>query len=75
LDSAWGPLACPKKRQRCFLGHRNGDISTHYSAAEFRELIEAVQRIDAGRETSMITVLRPVECLANVLQNRDRGRS
>ena len=54
---------------------RNGDISTHYSAAEFRELIEAVQRIDAGRETSMITVLRPVECLANVLLNRDRGRS
>jgi len=29
---------------------------------------QAVQKIDASRETPMITVLRPVECLANVLQ-------
>jgi len=53
---------------RVLLGHKNGDITTHYSAAELRELIEAVQKIDTSRETPMITVLRPVECLANVLQ-------
>ena len=54
------------------LGHQNGDITRHYSAAELRELIEAVQKIDAGRETPLITVLRLAECLANVLQ-KDKG--
>jgi integrase len=58
----------PEETRKVLLGHKNGDITTHYSAAELRELIEAVQKIDASRETPMITVLRPVECLANVLQ-------
>ena len=58
----------PEETPKVLPGHKNGDISTHYSAAELRELIEAVQKIDASRETPMITVLRPVECLANVLQ-------
>jgi hypothetical protein len=58
----------PEETRKVLLGHKYGDLSTHYSAAELRELIEAVQKIDASRETPMITVLRPVECLANVLQ-------
>jgi hypothetical protein len=27
------------------LGHRNGDITTHYSAPELEELLEAVNRV------------------------------
>jgi len=54
----------PEETRKVLLGHKNGDITTHYSAAELRDLIEAVQNIDASRETPMITVLRPVECLA-----------
>jgi len=55
---------------RVLLGHKNGDITTHYSAAELRELIEAVQKIDASQETPMITVLRPVECSCKKTKGR-----
>jgi integrase len=48
----------PEETRKVLLGHKNGDITTHYSAAEVRELLEAVQRIDASRETPMITLLR-----------------
>jgi hypothetical protein len=27
------------------LGHKNGDITTHYSAPELRELLEASERV------------------------------
>ena len=31
--------------RKLLLGHTNGDITTHYSAAELGELLEAVQKI------------------------------
>jgi integrase len=31
--------------RRVLLGHKNGDITTHYSAPELKELIEAAERI------------------------------
>ena len=31
--------------RRVLLGHKNGDITTHYSAPELRELIEAAERV------------------------------
>ena len=30
---------------KVLLGHRNGDITTHYSAPELEELIEAANRV------------------------------
>jgi len=42
------------------LGHKNGDITTHYSAAELAELITAVNRIDRSLETPAIVVLTAV---------------
>lgn len=47
-----------EETRKVLLGHKNGDITTHYSAAELAELIVAVNRIDASRETPAITVLR-----------------
>ncbi len=47
-----------EETRKVLLGHKNGDITTHYSAAELAELIAAVNRIDASRETPAITVLR-----------------
>jgi integrase len=35
------PLETPK----VLLGHKNGDITTHYSAPELQELIEAAERV------------------------------
>ncbi|MCZ6771753.1 MAG: site-specific integrase, partial [Proteobacteria bacterium] len=35
----------PLETRKVLLGHRNGDITTHYSAPELEELIEAVNRV------------------------------
>lgn len=66
----------PEETRKALLGHKNGDITTHYSAAELGELINAVNRIDSSRETPVITVLRApqaAKCLARVLQQKRRA--
>ena len=35
----------PYETRQALLGHRNGDITIHYSPAELRELLEAVERL------------------------------
>lgn len=47
-----------KETRMVLLGHKNGDITTHYSAAELAELITAVNKIDRSLETPAITLLR-----------------
>jgi hypothetical protein len=46
--------------RKALMGHANGDITTHYSAAELNELIEAVEKIvDRGvAQTPTLTVVR-----------------
>jgi integrase len=44
--------------RKLLLGHKNGDITTHYSAAEIGELIAASSRISAAKGTPNITLLR-----------------
>jgi len=44
--------------RQVLLAHKNGSITTHYSAAEIRELIEGVSRIHASRSTPVLTTLR-----------------
>ena len=46
--------------RQVLLGHHNGSVTTHYSAAEIGELLEAVNRIDATRCTPAMTLLRAV---------------
>jgi integrase len=47
--------------RRVLLGHKNGDLTTHYSAPELRELLNAVERLcrreDFGK-TPALTVLK-----------------
>jgi hypothetical protein len=53
--------------RKVLLGHKNGDITTHYSAAELAELIAAVNKIDASLATPAITLLRsPEHCTVAV---------
>lgn len=47
-----------EETRKVLLGHKNGDITTHYSAAELAELITAVNKIDRSLETPAITLLR-----------------
>ena len=44
--------------RKLLLGHKNGDITKHYSAAEIGELIAATNRICAAKGTPSITHLR-----------------
>ncbi len=48
----------PFETRQVLLGHKNGSITTHYSATEIGELIEGVDRIDASRSTPVLTMLR-----------------
>jgi integrase len=50
----------PFETRQVLLGHKNGSITTHYSATEIGELIEGVNRIDASRSTPILTTLRVV---------------
>ena len=42
------------------LGHKNGDVTTHYSAPEIAELIEASERVVKARKANSptLTLLR-----------------
>ena len=45
----------PLETRKVLLGHKSGDITTHYSAPEIAELLEAANRV---AETRVRTLLR-----------------
>ncbi|MCW8966034.1 MAG: tyrosine-type recombinase/integrase [Candidatus Pacearchaeota archaeon] len=49
-----------KETRSALLGHKTGDITTHYSGVEIQELIDAVGKIveQDSRKTSALTLLR-----------------
>lgn len=54
-------LQVPFETRQDVLGHKNGNITTHYSAAEVRELLNAVTLLeDAATESRPLTLLRVV---------------
>ncbi len=50
----------PLETRKVLLGHRNGDITSHYSAPEIRELIEAANRVceSESRKNPALTILK-----------------
>ena len=50
----------PLETRRALLGHKNGDITTHYSAPELQELIDAAERVchEEFGKTSAMTLLK-----------------
>jgi len=50
----------PLETRKVLLGHRNGDITSHYSAPEIQELLEAVNRIcgEDSRKSPALTILK-----------------
>ena len=50
----------PWETRKVLLGHKSGDITTHYSAPEIAELLEAANRVCRGKsgKTPALTVLR-----------------
>jgi len=53
-------LGVPLETRKVLLGHKNGDITSHYSAPELEELIEASNRVCGGesRKSPAITLLK-----------------
>ncbi len=50
----------PLETRRVLLGHKNGDITSHYSVPEIRELIDAVERVCVAsvHKTPTLTLLK-----------------
>jgi len=50
----------PLETRKVLLGHRTGDITTHYSAPELEELIEAANRVceDSSGKSPALVVLK-----------------
>jgi len=53
-------VGCPRETRKVLLGHRDGDITTHYSAAELEELLTWMEKVtDRGSvQTPTLTVLK-----------------
>lgn len=52
-------VGVPFETRKVLLGHKNGDITTHYSGAELQELIDSVERIvTSSRKSPAVTLLR-----------------
>jgi integrase len=68
----------PLETRKLLLGHASGDITTHYSAAEIRELIDAVEKIvDRGTDqTPTLTLIsRKREIVGKVSEQERRVSS
>ena len=64
LKHTWGrrlrAAGVPLETRKILLGHRNGDITSHYSAPELEELIEAANSVCEGKsgKTPALVVLQ-----------------
>jgi len=65
----------PLETRKALLGHANGDITTHYSAAELKELLDAVEKIvDRGiAQTPTLTVIRRAKEGVGKLSENEKG--
>lgn len=66
----------PLETRKALLGHANADITTHYSAAELRELLDAVEKIvDRGiAQTPTLTVVgRSGQGIVGKVSEKEKG--
>jgi integrase len=65
----------PLETRKALLGHASGDITTHYSAAELSELLEAVEKIvDRGiAQTPTLTVVQRSKEVVGKLSEKEKG--
>jgi 2C-methyl-D-erythritol 2,4-cyclodiphosphate synthase len=70
----------PIETRKLLMGHANGDITTHYSAAELGELLAAAEKVtDRGiAQTPALTLIRQkvqgVGKVSEVKKTNDRGK-
>ena len=65
----------PLETRKTLLGHANGDITTHYSAAELEELKDAVEKIvnrGVAQSPTLTVIKRSNAVVGNVSETRLR---
>ena len=65
----------PLETRKALLGHANGDITTHYSAAELNELLNAAEKIvnrGIAQAPTLTVVRRGKEGVGN-LSEKEKG--
>lgn len=63
LLGAGGTKAIPNETRKVLLGHKNSDITTHYSAPELEELFEAANRVrdeEFGKTPALVVIKQKV---------------
>jgi integrase len=67
----------PLETRKALLGHANGDITTHYSAAELSELIDAVETIvnRGSNQSPTLTLVSKGAKSVGKLSEMKKGRS
>lgn len=73
-------VGVPLETRKALLGHAIGDITTHYSAAELQELINAVEKITDRTIAQMptmalLTQSKDIEVVGKVSEQRKRASS
>jgi integrase len=65
----------PLETRKALLGHANGDITTHYSAAELEELLSAVEKIaDRGvAQSPTLTVIKRSNAVVGKVSENKKG--
>ena len=65
----------PLETRKALLGHANGDITTHYSAAELDELLSAVEKIvDRGvAQSPTLTVIKRSNAVVGNVSEKEKG--
>ena len=68
-------VGVPLETRKALLGHADGDITTHYSAAELRELLDAAQKIvhRGIAQTPTLTVVRRNRDVVGKLSENEKG--
>jgi len=62
-----------QETRQVLLGHKNGSITTHYSAAEIGELIEAAEKVCVSQEdTPTLTLIRAIASHAKLTQLKSK---
>jgi integrase len=67
----------PIETRKLLMGHANGDITTHYSAAELGELLAAAEKVtDRGiaQNPALTLIPRHAQGVAKVLEVKDEAR-
>jgi integrase len=68
-------VGVPLETRKLLLGHASGDITTHYSAAEIKELIDAVEKIAdrGGAQTPTLTLISRKRETVGKVSEKEKG--